>query len=78
MNFNVYLDDDTGNRLGRLAKERGQSRNALIREAVAGMVARNSEGLWPAIVTNFNGHKAAPQFEQLREELREPSADPLS
>jgi predicted transcriptional regulator len=78
MNFNIYLDDNTGKQLSQLAKEQGRSRNALIREAVAGMVAHNSQALWPAIVANFNGLESATRFEQFREELREPTADPLT
>ena len=34
MNFNIYLDDETGRQLNRLAKRAGESRNALVREAV--------------------------------------------
>jgi predicted transcriptional regulator len=78
MNFNIYLDDNTGKQLDQLAKERDRSRNALIREAVAGLFARNSQDMWPAIVANFGGLESAPRFEQLRKELREPAADPLT
>ena len=35
MNFNIYLDDKTGQQLNQLAKHAGESRNTLIRQAVA-------------------------------------------
>jgi predicted transcriptional regulator len=35
MNFNIYLDDKTGQQLNQLAKRAGESRNTLIRQAVA-------------------------------------------
>lgn len=78
MNFNIYLDDDTGARLDRLATKRGQSRNALIREAVSELVARNEQGAWPPIVASFRGVESAPRFERLRDELAEPDSDPLA
>ena len=34
MHFNIYLDDETGQRLTTAAKERGENRNAVIRHAV--------------------------------------------
>ena len=38
MHFNVYFDDETGQRLTAAAQKEGESRNALIRKAV---------GQWP-------------------------------
>ena len=34
MNFNIYLDDETGQQLNHAAEQAGESRNALIRQAV--------------------------------------------
>ena len=35
MNFNIYLDDETGQQLNKVAKKVGESRNALVRQAVS-------------------------------------------
>ena len=43
MNFNVYIDKQTGDRLGRLAKTRRTSRNALIGEALAHLLERGAK-----------------------------------
>jgi metal-responsive CopG/Arc/MetJ family transcriptional regulator len=34
MNFNVYFEDELGAKLEAISRKSGQSRNALIREAV--------------------------------------------
>lgn len=77
MNFNVYLDDDTGRRLDRLAKARRTTRNALIREAVARLLEQRAGAAWPRIVLDYRGDPDAPPFEASREGLAEPKSDPL-
>ena len=39
MHFNIYVDDETGNQLTRLARRLRTSRNAVIREALQEWVA---------------------------------------
>jgi len=78
VNFNVYLDDDTGARLDRVAKSHRKSRNALIREAVGDFIARNERGAWPPLVADFRGLSSARGFERHRDQLDAPAADPLA
>ena len=78
MNFNFYVDKRTGERLKRLARKRQTSRNALIREAVARLLERESGSDWPAEVLDFQGIPGAPRFEATRRRLGSPWRDPLT
>jgi hypothetical protein len=78
MNFNVYIDKQTGVRLGRLARSRRISRNALIREALARLLERGAEAGWPPEVLGFRGIPAVRPFEAARRRLRAPRKDPLA
>ena len=78
MNFNVYIDKQTGERLARMAKARRTTRNALIREALAQLVAREPGAPWPQEVREFRGISKARPFEQARRALGFPRADPLA
>lgn len=77
MNFNVYIDKATVERLERLAKARRTSRNALIREAVEQLLDRAPDAGWPRSVIDFEGLSRAVPFELSREKLRAPRRDPL-
>lgn len=77
MNFNIYLDKLTVDRLNRLAKARGITRNALIREAVEHLLARETGAGWPAAVLEHEGVPGAG-FETSRSKLRPPHEDPLA
>lgn len=77
MNFNIYLDAATVDRLNALARERGTTRNALIREAVGHLLDRQAEPGWPEAVAAFEGEPGAPRFESARKRLRAPRKDPL-
>ena len=78
MNFNVYIDKHTGERLQRLAQRRRTSRNALVREALARLLERNSQAGWPDAVIGFSGVSGARPFEDARRMLEEPASDPLA
>ena len=78
MNFNVYIDKQTGERLQRLAKTRRTSRNALVREALARLLERNSQAGWPGAVIDFAGVVGAGPFEDARRLLEAPAPDPLA
>lgn len=78
MNFNIYIDDDTGQRLNRAAEDVGESRNALIRQAVAEWLARHGKPQWPDEVLAFEGMADLPPFEAGRNGLLPPAADPLA
>jgi hypothetical protein len=78
MNFNVYIDKQTGERLERLAKARRTSRNALIREALAHLLERGTKAEWPPEVLGFQGVPEATPFEDARRKLGAPRRDPLA
>jgi hypothetical protein len=78
MHFNIYLDDETGQRLTAAAKELGENRNAVIRHAVQDWLRRQGKPQWSAAVLSHTGDPGMPPFEAEREQLVPPSADPLA
>jgi len=78
MNFNIYLDDETGQQLNRVAKQAGESRNALVRQAVSEWLNRHGKSQWPDEVLAFKGVADLPRFEASRGRLKPPDADPLA
>lgn len=78
MNFNLYLDDETGQRLNKVAEKAGESRNALVRQAVSEWLKRHGKPQWPEEVLAFKGMTDMPPFEASRDRLRPPVADPLA
>ena len=78
MNFNIYLDDETGQHLSQVAKRAGESRNALVRRAVSEWLNRHAKPQWPDEVLAFKGIADMPLFEAGRDRLKPPSSDPLA
>ena len=78
MNFNIYLDDETGEHLNQAAKQTGETRNALVRQAVSEWLSRQGKPNWPDEVLAFKGMADMPLFEAGRDRLKPPAADPLA
>lgn len=78
MNFNIYLDDETGQQLNQAAKQVGESRNALVRRAVSEWLGRHGKPQWPDEVLAFEGMADMPLFEANRDSLAPPAVDPLA
>ncbi len=78
MHFNVYFDDVTGQRLTAVAQQTGESRNALIRQAVSEWLTRHAQPQWPDVVMDFKGLADLPPFEAGRDRLKAPVDDPLA
>lgn len=78
MNFNVYLDADTGRRLNELAESAGESRDALIRKAIGAWLAGQRRTHWPEVVIQFKGLPEMTALETAREGLGTPRPDPLA
>ena len=78
MNFNIYLDDETGQQLTLAAQGAGENRNAVIRRAVSEWLARHAQPQWPEAILNFQGIPEFPAFEASRDRLTPPAADPLA
>jgi hypothetical protein len=77
VNFNVYIDDATAERLKRLARKTGATRNALVRKAIAVYLDRGTAE-WPAIVSEYEGDASLRPFEDARGELAAPMDDPFA
>lgn len=73
MHFSIYLDDQTGTRLKKLARQLRTSRNAAIRQAIEEWVARQGRKQWPRAFMEFRGVKDMPPFESNRSELLDQS-----
>jgi predicted transcriptional regulator len=78
MNFNIYLDDETGRQLNQAARQAGESRNALVRQAVDAWLKQHSQPQWPEEVLAFKGMAELPPFEAGRDRLKPPAGDPLA
>jgi predicted transcriptional regulator len=78
MNFNIYLDDETGKQLNQAAKKSHESRNAIVREAVSEWLSRKGKPQWPDEVLAFKGMADIPLFEASRDKLKPPAEDPLA
>ena len=67
MHINLYLDDQTGMRLQALAARRGESRNALIRQALKEWIELHSDKAgWPPEIMAFGGMSEIEPFESTR------------
>lgn len=78
MNFNIYLDDETGEQLKRAARKSRESRNAIVRQAVSEWLSRQGKPQWPDEVIAFKGMADIPLFEASRDKLKPPADDPLA
>ena len=78
MNFNIYLDDETGAKLNEAAAKSGDTRNAVIRRAVSEWLNRRGQSEWPTEVRQFTGVADMTPFEARRDTLKPPAADPLA
>jgi hypothetical protein len=77
VNFNLYLDRDCADRLDRIARQTGTSRNALVREAVRTWLDRQAS-MWPKEVLDFGAEPSIVPFEAHRAELPPEPDDPLA
>lgn len=77
MNINIYLEDKLAKSLNYYVKETGQSRNAIIREAVKEYITSHQEKKWPDSVLKYKGTKNTKAFESHRDELTPPKEDPF-
>ena len=77
MNFNLYLDDETGKELDRTAKTLGETRSGLIRKALREWLDKKNLGSpgWPMPILQWQGVADMPPFESTRDELPPPHED---
>ena len=60
MNFSIYINDALGRKLDKIAKSENVSRNKLITEAIARLVAEKETVEWSEEILNWQG---CPEFE---------------
>lgn len=77
MNINIYLEDTLADSLNYYVKETGQSRNAIIREAVKEYILSHQETKWPDSILKYKGTKGVESFESHRDEMLPPKEDPF-
>jgi len=77
MNFNLYLDDETGKELDHTARKLGETRSGLIRKALREWLDKKNLGSpdWPMPILQWQGVADMPPFESTRDELLPPRED---
>jgi hypothetical protein len=79
MNFNVYVNKNTGEKINEIAKSLHRSRNSIINEALEEWLYQHSNEKWPTDFFNFKPIKDVPDFKALRKDLsKEIKEDPLA
>ena len=79
MNFNVYMNKKTGEKITKIAKDLQRSRNSIITEALEEWLLRHGQSEWPKDFFNFPPIEDMPDFESLRSDLTDTVAeDPLA
>ncbi len=78
MHFNIYLDEETSKRLQQATENSPDSRNAIIRKAIANWLDQTHKKQWPAEILAFKGGSDIPAFEANREDLEKVSEDPFA
>ncbi|MGK7938782.1 MAG: ribbon-helix-helix domain-containing protein [Crocosphaera sp.] len=77
MNFNVYIEDELGEKLQQVCRVTGKKRNAVIREALESWLSQNHLSTWSKLIDNFEGDKKIVPFESYRSELKTPTEEDL-
>ena len=78
MYINAYLPDELAEQLDRLADMRGQSRSAVMREALEAYLRHDRASGWPAEILDWKGDPAAEPFESGRPPPQADSRDPFA
>lgn len=77
MNFNVYLNKETGERVTRIAKSLHRSRNSIVNEALEEWLGKHTK--WPKNFFDFSPIQDAPDFQSFRNDLKDNiTEDPLA
>ncbi len=77
MNFNIYIEDELGQKLENICQLTGKKRNTLIREAILSWLSQYPIPQWPESIQNFEGEPDIIPFESYRTELLPPTDDDL-
>lgn len=72
MNFNIYIDEELGQKLENICQLTGKKRNTLIREALEAWLLQYPMREWPSSIQEWIGDPEVARFEFYRSELEEP------
>lgn len=78
MNFNIYINKTTGEKITKLAKKMHRSRNSIVNEALEQWLTSHTPTKWPAHFFEFSPITDVPDFKEMRKEFKEISEDPLT
>ncbi len=79
MNFNVYLNKDTGEKVTLLAKSLHRSRNSIVNEALEEWLNNHTKTSWPKDFFDFSPLEEELDFKALRNDFKDNIAeDPLA
>ena len=71
MNFNIYINDTLGEKLLQVTKDTGETRNAIIKQALEEWIQKKMTSSWPPAIMEFQGFPDFEGFETFRHELKE-------
>lgn len=77
MNFNVYVNKNTAQRVKTAAKTLHRSRNSIVNEALEEWLLNHTFTKWPENFFDFDPIENVPDFKILRKELKDISENPL-
>jgi hypothetical protein len=78
VNFTICFDEETGRQLNLVAKQAGETPDALICQAVREWLSQHRKLDWPDEVMAHKGIGGVSAFESGRWMLRPPAADPVA
>lgn len=79
MNFNVYLNKETGKRITQVSKSLHRSRNSIINEALDEWLEAHTKSKWPKNFFDFSPVEEVPDFKSFRSDLKDNfPEDPLA
>lgn len=70
MNFNVYLNKGTGEKVTQVAKSLRRSRNSIVNEALEEWLSKHTKTKWPKNFFDFSPMEDAPDFKSFRNDLK--------
>ena len=70
MNFNVYVNKRTGEKITKVAKTMRRNRNSIVNEALEEWLNRHTPSKWPKGFFEFDRIESTHDFKELRNDLK--------